>query len=513
MMRGTISLSALLAVAATPATAQDPVTAARTYVQAHKAEMVAELRGLLSIPNVARDLPNIRRNVEVLVAMMERRGVETRVLETGGAPLVYGEIGDPRLPAILFYSHYDGQPADPAVWDQTDPYEPVLRSEAIENGGQVMASWPTAGQPVDDAWRVYARSASDDKAPIVALMYMLDAWRHAGIDPPNRIKFLFEGDEEAGSYYLADAMRDHRDLLAADLIIMADGPSHPSGRPTADFGLRGLVAVTLTMYGPVTPVHSGHYGNWAPNPAMRLSQLLASMKGPNGEILVDGWSDDAVALTEAELAVLRRYPHDDDVRRAQLQLGSLDGNGKTRLELIAEPSLNVRGFQSMFVGAQARTIIPDVAVAELDLRLVSGNAPNRQVEKLVAHIERQGYTVVREDPDSAMRVSAPRLIKLEVEASGGYPAGRTVLSSPAARGLIAALEGAGHGDPVVSPTMGGSGPAWVYTDILGAPFVVVPTVNHDNNQHARNENIRLGHLFRAVEILAAAASADIRPVP
>jgi acetylornithine deacetylase/succinyl-diaminopimelate desuccinylase-like protein len=271
-----------------------------------------------------------------------------------------------------------------------------------------------------------------------------------------------------------------------------------------------MASVTLTMYGPVVPLHSGHYGNWAPNPAMRLAQLLATMKGTGGEVLVAGWEDDVVPFGPEEREAWARYPHDDEQRRRQLQLGSLDGGGASRMELIARPSLNVRGMQSLYTGAQSRTLIPDIAVAELDLRLVAGNDPRRQVEKLIRHIERQGYAVVREEPDSAMRTNTARLVR--VRAGEGYPAGRTPLSNPAARALITALSGAGLGEPVVSPTMGGSGPAYVFTDILRAPFVALPTVNHDNNQHAENENIRLGNLFRAVEILAAAASAAVRPV-
>ncbi len=387
----------------------------------------------------------------------------------------------------------------------------VLRSESIEAGGQVLTEWPAAGDSVDPAWRMYARSASDDKSPIVALLHVLDAWSEAGIALPNRLKFLFEGEEEAGSPHLDELVSEYRELLAADLVVMADGPIHPSGRPTADFGLRGMASVRLTLYGPIVPLHSGHYGNWAPNPAMRLAQLLATMKSADGEILVEGWEDDMVPLGDAERAALARYPHDDEIRREQLQMGSIDGAGEKRLALVARPSLNVRGMRSLFIGAQARTAIPDVAIAELDLRLVAGNQPDRQVEKLVGHIAGQGYTVVRAEPDSATRVNTARLVRLE--ARGGYPAGRTPLSSPAAQGLVAALEGAGLGLPVVSPTMGGSGPAYVYTEILGAPFVVIPTVNHDNNQHARNENVQLGHVFRAVEILAAAASATVRPVP
>ncbi|MEE8134214.1 MAG: M20/M25/M40 family metallo-hydrolase [Gemmatimonadales bacterium] len=496
---------------ATSIVAQEPVEVARRHVENHRVEMVEELRDFLAIPNVASDLPNIKRNAAALVGMMERRGITTRIIETGGAPIVYGEIGDPSLPTIMFYCHYDGQAVDPAEWDQDQPWDPLMRTGPLDDGAQVVP-WSDLDR-VEDDWRIYARSASDDKAPIVALMHMLDAWQEAGIKLPNRLKFLFEGDEEAGSKYLPGIMREQRELFAADLVVMADGPIHPSGNPTADFGLRGLVEVTLTVYGPIQPIHSGHYGNWAPNPAMRLAQLLATMKGPNGEVLIDGWDDDVIPFGSEEREVLARYPHDDDVRREQLQMGSVYGTGTTRLELVSRPSLNVRGMRSMFIGSQARTIIPDVAVAELDLRLVSGNSPSRQAAKLRRHIEQQGYTVVSETPDSLTRLASPLLVKFDMEATGGYPAGRTPLSEPAARGLITALGRAGLGTPVVSPTMGGSGPAFVYTDILQAPFVVVPTVNHDNNQHARNENVRLGNFFRSVEILAAAATAQVRVVP
>ncbi len=492
------------------APAQGPVEVVRTYHAEHSVEIVTELRDLLTIPNVASDLPNIRRNAEALRSMMEARGVTTRLIETGGPPVVYGELGDRSLPTILFYCHFDGQPANPEHWQQTSPWNPVLRTASLAEGGDVIPEWPTAGTPVDPNWRLYARSASDDKAPIVALLRMLDAWRTAGVPLRNRLAFLFEGDEEAGSQYLASVVSDHHDLFAADLVVMADGPIHPSNHPTADFGLRGMAAVTLTVYGPILPLHSGHYGNWAPNPAMRLAQLLATMKGPNGEILVSGWDDDVTPYGPEEQRAWAEYPHDDPHRRLALQLGSVDGGGAPRMELVAQPSLNVRGLQSMFVGSQARTIIPDMAIAELDLRLVAGNNPERQVAKLVRHIERQGYTVVREEPDSLTRVSSPLLVK--VTAGHGYRAGRTSLASPAARGVIAALTAAGLGTPVISPTMGGSGPAYVFTDILEAPFVVIPTVNHDNNQHAANENVRIGNLFRGMEILAAVASADLRPV-
>jgi acetylornithine deacetylase/succinyl-diaminopimelate desuccinylase-like protein len=505
-MPSPLRLAALLSLAST-VQAQDPVAAIRTYRDAHQGAVVAELRDFLGLTNVAGNLPNIRRNAQALVAMLERRGAKAQILETGGEPVVYGEIGDPSKPSILFYCHYDGQPVSPGAWQQPDPWQPTLRTRAIEAGGTVISQWPAPSATVDPEWRIYARSASDDKSPIVALMQVLDAWKAAGIAPPNHLKFVFEGDEEAGSRYLAETARRHRDLLRADLAVMADGPIHPSGRPSAFFGLRGMVGVTLTVYGPVRPLHSGHYGNWAPNPAMRLAQLLATMKGPDGEVLVAGWDDDMVPLSDADRKALAEFPHDDLQQRLQFQLGSLDGQGASRHELIAHPSLNIRGLRSLFVGREARTLVPDVAVAELDLRLVAGNTPERQVEKLVRHLERQGYTVVREEPDSATRINTPRVVR--VAAGGGYPAGRTPIDQPVAQAVIAALAGTGLGPPVVVPTMGGSGPAYVFTEILRQPFVVIPIVNHDNNQHAENENLRVGHLFRGMEILGAAAAARI----
>jgi acetylornithine deacetylase/succinyl-diaminopimelate desuccinylase-like protein len=505
-----VGACAALAGSAAAQTA-DPVRAVRAYRERHEAAIVAELRDFLTIPNVAADSANIRRNALALIRMMERRGIRARLIETGGPPLVYGDIGDSSRPTVLFYCHYDGQPADPARWVTRDAWRPALFSAALEAGGAEIARWPLVGERVPPDWRVYARSASDDKAPIVALMHMLDAWRAAGIAPPNRIKFLFEGDEEAGSSYIADAVRRHRDLLAAELAVMADGPIHASNRPTAVFGLRGVVSVTLTAYGPVRPVHSGHYGNWAPNPAMRLAQLLASMKGPDGKVLVEGWENDVVPLGPADRAAIAAFPHDDAEQRLQFQLGSTDGGGSTRLEAITHPSLNIRGLRSLFTGAQARTLIPDVAVAELDLRLVAGNDPGRQVDKLVRHIERQGYQVVRTNPDSATRVDNARLVM--VESGGGYAAARTPLDHPAARAVVAALSSAGLGEPVVMPTLGGSAPGYVFTDILTAPLVLIPVVNHDNNQHAENENLRIGNLFRGMEILAAVAGARLPRTP
>jgi acetylornithine deacetylase/succinyl-diaminopimelate desuccinylase-like protein len=505
MTRRWVGAAAALAVVASAqgtAFGQSPtIRAVREYRVAHEREIIAELVGLLSLPNVASDLADMRRNAEALAAMLERRGIGARLLETGGPPYVFGELPVPGARrTVLFYAHYDGQPVDPERWVGHGPFEPVLRDGALEAGGRIIGFPADGGYEAD--WRLYARSASDDKAPIVALLTALDALRAAGAGPAVNLKFIFEGDEEAGSPNLGRLVREYGHLLGADLVISADGPSHPSGLPTLYFGARGIVSVELTVYGPLRPLHSGHYGNWAPNPAMRLAQLLATLKDRDtGRVQVEGFYDDVVPLSEFERAAIREVPDDDAERMRTFGIAEPEMDG-ARLELINLPSLNVRGLRAGWVGEAARTIVPDVAIASIDMRLVKDIDPARQVARLIRHIERQGYTVIDEEPDLETRRRHARLVR--VVTSDGYPAFRTPMDLPVARALIAAVEGGTGRKAVKLPTLGGSVPLYQFTDVLGIPTVGIPIVNHDNNQHSPNENLRLGNLWSGIEILAAA---------
>ncbi|UCC73770.1 MAG: M20/M25/M40 family metallo-hydrolase [Gemmatimonadota bacterium] len=477
------------------------VHAVRSYRASHAAEIVEELVGFLSLPNVASDIPAIRRNAETLLAMMARRGIEGRLLETDGPPYVYGELNVPGATrTILFYAHYDGQPVDPSRWIGHDPYEPVLRDGALEGAGQVI-EFPPRGYPYQRDWRIYARSAADDKSPIVAMLVALDGLAAGLLRPAANLKFIFEGDEEAGSPNLGNVVREYRDLLAADLAIVADGPTDPSGLPTMKFGARGIVSAEITVYGPLRPLHSGHYGNWAPNPAMRLAQLLASMKDPqSGRVLVDGFYDDVVELTELERAAIAAAPNDDADRMHAFAIAEPEAQGR-RLALVNLPSLNVRGLRSAWVGGEARTVVPDRAIASIDLRLVKNIDPGDQLERLIAHIERQGYEIVSEEPDPETRRRHPKLAR--VVTSDGYPAYRTPMDLPIARALVSSVEEHMGQSIVKIPTSGGSVPLFWFTDVLGVPTVGVPIVNHDNNQHGPNENLRLGNLWSGIELLAS----------
>jgi acetylornithine deacetylase/succinyl-diaminopimelate desuccinylase-like protein len=478
----------------------DEVQAVRSYRTSHEAEIVEELVEFLSLPNIAADIPAMRRNAEAIIEMMARRGIEGRLLETDGPSYVYGELNAPGATrTILFYAHYDGQAVDLSRWVGHDPFEPVLRDGALEVGGQII-EFPTDGGSEPD-WRIFARSASDDKSPIVALMVALDAMRAADLSPTSNLKFIFEGDEEAGSPNLGAIVREYGDLLAADLAIAADGPTDPSGLPTMKFGARGIVSAEITIYGPLRPLHSGHYGNWAPNPAMRLAQLLASMKDPEtGRVLVDGFYDDVVELSEFERAAIAAAPNDDAERMYTFAFAEPEAQGQ-RLALINLPSLNVRGLRSAWVGGEARTVVPDQAIASIDLRLVKNVDPGEQLGRLVAHIEKQGYRVVGDEPDPETRRRHPKLAR--VVTSDGYPAYRTQMDLPIAQRLIRSVEEHMGQSMVKIPTSGGSVPLYWFTDVLGLPTVSVPIVNHDNNQHSPNENLRLGNLWSGIELFAS----------
>ncbi len=480
--------------------AQTPVAGVRAYRFAHETEIIGELVDLLSIPNVASDTENIRRNAAKLIDMMGRRGIEARLLEGSGPPAIFGEMKTPGAARTIgFYAHYDGQPVEPSKW-ATDPFKPTLRDKPLEAGGRVMP-FPKAGERFDPEWRLYARSASDDKAPIIAMFAALDALKTSRANPTANLKFLFDGEEEAGSPHLGDIATRNAALLGADVWICADGPVHQSRRQQLFFGVRGIVKVDITVYGANRALHSGHYGNWSPNPAMRLAKLLAGMKDDSGRVMIEDFYKGAEPLGEEEKKALKEMPSTDSELMREYGLAATEGAGRPLAELINEPSLNIDGLRSEDVGRQSRTIIPAEATATVDLRLVKGIEPHRQVERLIAHFKRQGYFVVPGEPDLETRLKHPLIARVVSEE--GYPAVRTPMNLPIVKKIIGAVEQAIGKRPVMLPTMGGSGPLWAIDVATKAPQVGVPIVNHDNNQHSSNENLRIQNLWDGIEIFAA----------
>jgi len=488
--------AALLAARTNPA-----ALAARHWREQHEKDIVTEFTELLAIPNIARDRVNIRRNADAIVAMLAKRGVPARLVEEPDAnPVVYGEIRTPGATrTVVFYAHYDGQPLDPKEW-LTLPFTPVLRDKSIEKDGRVI-QLAAAHVPLDPEYRIYARSASDDKAPIVAIAAALDAIHAAGIKHRSNIRFVFEGEEEAGSINFERILKAHRDLFTGDVWLICDGPVSQNRQQLIAFGARGVQTVEITVFGARRELHSGHYGNWAPNPAMMLAKLLASMKDDNGRVLVEHFYDGIEPLSETEKRAIAEAPAPDADLMKELWLGSTEAAPAKLIERLQLPSLNIRGMASSRTGAQASNVIPSTATASIDMRLVKGMDHKTILARLVEHVRKQGYFVTDTEPNAETRMAHPKVAMVRTT-DFGYNAVRTSMDLPISRELIRVVESA-RGPAVKMPTMGGSVPLEAIERAVQTRTITVPMANHDNNQHSFNENIRLQNLWDGIELISA----------
>jgi acetylornithine deacetylase/succinyl-diaminopimelate desuccinylase-like protein len=500
MIRGALATIAMLAAGALAAGAPAAgLPDVRAWRQAHEVEIVRELADLVALPNLASDAAGIRANADHLVSMLRRRGLATRLLEVEGAPpAVYGER---RVPGarrtVVFYAHYDGQPVDPSKW-HGDPWTPILRDRALADGGGEI---PLARAPYPPEARLYGRSASDDKGPIVGVLAALDALSALGRAPTVNVALFLEGEEEAGSPHLERFLQEYRQEIAGDAWLLCDGPVHQSRRMQVYFGTRGVTDLELTLFGPSRALHSGHYGNWAPNPAVELAHLVASLRDVDGRIQVGGFYDDVRPPTETEKEALRDVPDVDEALRGELALARTEARGARLVERILLPALNVRGLVSGMVGAQAANAIPTEARASIDFRLVPDQTPASVRARVEAHLRRVGYDVVHGTPSVEERRRRPRLVSLVW--GPGYPAARTSMDLPVSRALVQAVGEASGGPVIRLPTLGGSVGMELFARILERPVVGLPIVNHDNNQHAADENLRLQNLWDGIEVYAA----------
>lgn len=448
------------------------------------------LTELVSIPNDAAYPEQIKPNIDWCKAQFASRSFEIQELETGGIPLLLVEKKSTGASkTLLFYVHVDGQAVDRSKWDQDDPYTPVLKEKSA-SGEWKAIPMNRLDQEYDADWRIFARSTSDDKGPLAMFLTAWDALNEVGIFPDFNVKVILDFEEEQGSPLLPEAVKTHSEKLKADQMIIIDGPRHISNEPTLTYGARGIADMTLTTYGPVVPQHSGHFGNYAPNPALLLAQLLASMKDSEGRVVIPGFYD-GITLSEKEKAILAAVPDDEEAIRNRLQIARIDQVGSYYQENIQYPSLNIRGMSSAWVGKETRTIVPATALAEIDIRLVPESDPNRLFQLIEKHIENQGFTILDHEPSKEERMKYLKIVQLNKSIS--YVAFRTSMDSDAAAWLRAAMQRAFGKQPVQIRISGGSVPISPFVDALNIPAITVPTVNADNNQHSPNENIRLGN--------------------
>ncbi|MFT4033016.1 MAG: M20/M25/M40 family metallo-hydrolase [Siphonobacter sp.] len=480
----------------------DPIQKVRQYRQAHEQELLKEYEQFLSIPNVVTDTVNIRKNADFLVEIMQQRGIKTQLLtaKTAGAPpVVFGEVTTPgATQTIIFYAHYDGQPVVPSQWKKP-PFEPTYASNSFEKGGSFQ---PRPTGSVNPEWRLYARASADDKAGVISILNAYKALVEAKVKPTVNLKFIFEGEEESGSRHLGEVLQKYTDLLKADLWLINDGPVHLTGRKQISFGVRGGSSMELTVYGTKTPLHSGHYGNWAPDPSFTLASLLATMKDSTGRVTIDGFYDDIVPLSALEKEALAKIPNVDTKIQKEVGLARPDGNGKTIDELNTVTSFNILGMQSGNIGKQAANAIPASATALISMRLVLGNDADRQREKVIRHIRKQGFYVTFKEPTDEERAKYPKIAK--VTGNGGGNAHRTRMDLPIAQQVIKAVQATSQEPIVLLPTYGAGMPLnLISTQMKTENIIIVPIVNPDNNQHAANENLRLQNLWDGIESMAA----------
>ncbi len=462
-------------------------------------DALALYREFLRFPNDAHHPDDILAMVEWMEDQFADLGFSLRRLETPGSPLLLAERDHGAATTVLVYLQSDGQPVAPWAWDQDNPFEPVLKAEDTPGSWRTL-DWSELDGERDPDWRIFARSASDSKGPMTQFMTALSALNAINMTPDYNLKVIIDTEEEMGSPHLPQAVIEHRDALAADMLMIFDGPPHVSNEPTVKFGARGIMTLTLVTYGPRAPLHSGHYGNFVPNPALGLARLLTSMKAPDGRVVIDGFYD-GVELTDDVRAILAAVPDDEAGILAAAGVAAPDRVADSLQESVQYPSLNIRGLQSGWVGREVRTIVPATATAEIDVRLVKESDPDYLLGLIRKHIEDEGYVILDGPPTDAERRAHPRLVS--ISSTFSYAAFRTDFDAPPgllARGAMRHLYGE---EPILIRTSGGSIPISPFVDTLGIPAASYPTVNGDNNQHSPNENIRLGNFLDGVAMMIA----------
>ncbi len=462
-------------------------------------------RELLAISNDAINHDDLHRNIAWSEDAFSSRGFTITEIPTPTVPLILAERSTQNAEkTVLIYLQLDGQPVDSTRWFQKNPYQAVLK-QRNESGEFEQISWDRIDE-FDPNWRIFARSASDAKGPVAAFLTALDVASELNIEPNYNIKVIMDFEEELGSPELPQAVVDNKELLAADMLIIFDGPGHISSRPTLTFGARGIATIQLTTYGPVVAQHSGHFGNYAPNPAFRLSRLLASMKEDAGRVTIPGFYDGIEITSEIE-EILRAVPDDQEGIKERLQIAETDNVGRYYQEAIQYPSLNVRGMQSGWINDEVRTIIPGWARAEIDVRLVLETDPERLVSLIKSHIENQGYVVLDRTPTREERLEHPKIATFTYNIA--YQSFRTDFDSEVGIWLRRAINSAYDQDPVMIRMSGGSIPISPFVTTLGIPAVTVPTVNRDNNQHSPNENLRLGNYRNAIKTFVSILNEEL----
>jgi acetylornithine deacetylase/succinyl-diaminopimelate desuccinylase-like protein len=435
------------------------------HIDARRDGFLDRLIDYVRHPSISAHNIGIKEVAGLLVDMLSKLGLDTQIVPTKGHPMVVARwLQAKGAPTVLLYGHYDVQPPDPLDLWISPPFEPTIRDG-----------------------RLFARGIADNKGQHFAQILAIESWLAVSGGLPCNIVFLLEGEEEVGSPHIADFVREHRDLLKADLAVTADGPLPPSGLPTIKLGSRGVISFDLRVRHANRDVHSGNFGGVVPNPIWTLVHLLATMKNDRGEITIEGFDEGVAEPTAAEREVMARLPLDLDEVKRSLGLTRLDAPpGRDYYErLCFRPTLTINGLHGGYGGPGSKTVLPNEAIAKCDIRLVAAQDTADILKKVEAHVRRY----------------AP---EVEVISHGaGMQPSKTPVTSPYMAPLRQAMLAAQGVEPLVYPAGFGSLPGYAFTDILGIDAFVTPYGNADEANHAPNENLKLDCFFNGIRTGAA----------
>lgn len=434
------------------------------YIHKSKQRFIEELFVLLRQPSISARDEGVKEFAALLAGNLKELGIQTRIIQTPGQPMVFGELAGPAgAPTVLVYGHYDVQPPEPLdVWI-SPPFEPKIRDG-----------------------KIFARGASDNKGQFFTYLKAVEVLQKIHGRVPLHIKFLFEGEEETGSPHLAAFAEAHRDLLAADLTLFSDSHIHESGRPLIILGLKGLLYVELRSRGVCSDQHSGRASS-LPNPAWKLVWALSALKDRHNRVLIPGFYDQVRDLTAAERQAIDRIPC-DEARLLQYYGIKKFAPGRFTdhyyFNNVTEPTCNISGISSGYTGPGNQNVLPARAVAKIDFRLVPDQDPDDIFRLLTRHLVKQGF-----DDLEVVKV-------LSTESS------RTPIDHPAMQKIGLVLQRVYGLEPIVFPGIGASGPNFVFTNILRQPCFLIPFAGVDQCNHGPNENFDLHGFFNGIQTAA-----------
>jgi acetylornithine deacetylase/succinyl-diaminopimelate desuccinylase-like protein len=459
-------------------------------------ESLEDFGKFLRIPNNGLVQADIQSNLQFCDSVMKALGFESQVITKSGVPNLFAQ--KPQIPGrktILVYLQIDGQPVDSAAWNQKSPYIPALKKE--ENGKLVDIPWASLNEEINADWKIFARSASDSKGPAMIFFTTMKILKENGIEPAVNLKVIMDFQEEMSSPTLADVVKENKDLFQADGILIMDGTRHFSNLPNLAFGARGIVTATIKVFGPKNNLHSGQYGNFAPNPAFQLSRLLAAMKAEDGKVLIPGFYE-GVEISEADFLAMSAIPEDLEEMETEMGFAKAEAVGRNYQEALQYPSLNIRGLKSGWVGNEVRTLIPAEAVVEIDIRTVKETPNKRQLDLLKKFILDQGFHIIEGiEPTDEERKTYSKIASFATR-NGSEPF-RAAMDSDFALWLDKGMSFVFGDNYIKTRQTGGSQPMAPFINVLGIPAVSVRIPNPDNNIHGPNENIRIGNYQEGIQ--------------